>query len=123
MRLWQKVFLIALALVLAALNFCGIFICRRYYSSIMTQQAQHLQAQQAQWLGELAAVLQYEKSTADLPTMDDAELLAAAKRQLSELSDGVQGCFLLPDSGRKRTAIKRNLSRQRLPRRGKTRRF
>lgn len=103
MRLWQKVFLIALALVLAALNFCGVFICRRYYSSIMTQQAQHLQAQQAQWLGELAAVLQYEKSTADLPTMDDAELLAAAKRQLSELSDGVQGCFLLPNSERGQT--------------------
>ena len=103
MRLWQKVFLIALALVLAALNFCGVFICRRYYSSVMTQQAQHLQAQQAQWLGELAAVLQYEKSTADLPTMDDAELLAAAKRQLSELSDGVQGCFLLPNSERVQT--------------------
>ena len=103
MRLWQKVFLVALALVLAAFNFCGIFVCRLYYTSVMEQQAEHLQTQQRQWLGELAAVLQYEKSAAGVLAADDTMLLSAAREQFSALSDGVQACFILPDAKRVQT--------------------
>lgn len=91
MKLWQKIFIIALAFVMIAVSATAVFLAQSYFSSAIRQERAGAEAQHEYYAANITNKISYERIKSNEFVFSDSEIKSAVTDMLSSYSGSDTG--------------------------------